>query len=445
MRVIADLQIHSKYSRAVSQKMDLFHIAEWAEKKGIDLVATGDWTHPLWFKHILSSLEEVEEGVFRLSKDALESRDQRYGGKTRFILSTEISSIYKQGDKVRRIHTLIFSPSLKTAEKIIDQLQRRGCNLLSDGRPIVGLSVIQIAELVLSIDPEVLIIPAHIWTPWFSLFGSRSGFDSIKEAFGEYEKYIYAVETGLSSDPIMNWQIKELKNRRILSFSDAHSGVKLGREASVFYTKKPNFSYKDLYKAIKGESSDMSLKFTIEFFPEEGKYHLSGHRDCKVRLTPEEIKEKGKICPVCKKPLTIGVKDRVADLSYKTYRQDELDFRENAKGVVFVRDKKGEHTPFVSLVPLLEIIEQIEGSKTKAFRRYNQLLESFAPEFEILLDKDLQEIQIQAGEDLAKAIGNLRKRKVQLDPGYDGVFGTIKVVSNNEQQQESEKSQLELF
>ncbi len=445
MRVIADLQIHSKYSRAVSQKMDLFHIAEWAEKKGIDLVATGDWTHPLWFKHILANLEEVDDGVFRLSKKVIKSKGQRYGRETRFILSTEISSIYKQGDSVRRIHTLVFSPSLKTAEKIIDHLRRRGCNLLSDGRPIVGLSVIQIAELVLGIDPNVLIIPAHIWTPWFSLFGSRSGFDSIKEAFGEYEKYIYAVETGLSSDPIMNWQIKELKKRRILSFSDAHSGVKLGREASVFYTKKTRFSYKDLYGAIKGDRSDMSLRFTIEFFPEEGKYHLSGHRDCKVRLTPEEVKEKGKICPVCRKNLTIGVKDRVVELSYKTYSKDELDFKENSKGVVFVRDKKGEHLPFVSLVPLLEIIEQIEGSKTKAFRRYNQLLESFAPEFEILLDKDLEEIEIQAGPDLAKAIGNLRKRRVDIDPGYDGVFGTIKVVFNNEQKQEGKKSQLGLF
>ncbi len=439
VRIIADLQIHSKYSRAVSSKMDLFHIAEWSEKKGINLTAVGDWTHPLWFKEIQKNLEEVRPGIFGFKQRVLREKNLIYGFKARFILSTEISSIYKQADKVRRIHTLLIVPSLQSADKIRTEFINRGCNLFSDGRPIVGLTVQQIAEIVLEIEPKSLIVPAHIWTPHFSLFGSMSGFDSVSDAFGKYEKYVYAIETGLSSDPIMNWQIADLDHRRILSFSDAHSGPKLGREATVFLAKDyDSFDYFDLYKTIKGEPSNLKLSYTIEFFPEEGKYHLSGHRSCQIKLEPEEVKKHNGICPKCNKPLIIGVKDRVWNLASRVITESDLEFRKNSNGVVFVRDKEGKRLPFVSLVPLLEVLEEVERSKTKAFAKYNLMLENFADEFSILLDKSLSEISSFAGPVLAKAISNLRQRKVSLDAGYDGVFGKIKVLDQTDRETASE-------
>ena len=249
MQIITDLHIHSKYSRAVSPKMNLEEMAIWASKKGIDLIATADWAHPIWFREICSSLKEVESGIFTLKK---RPKEQKHDVK--FLLSFEISSIYAQGDKTnRRVHNLIFSPSLSTCEKIIKKLTSLGVNLISDGRPITGISSKNLIEIVLEIDEKAMLIPAHIWTPWFSMFGSNSGFDSISECFGDYKKYIYGIETGLSSDPIMNWQIKELENRSILSFSDAHSGPKIGREATVFVSKEPkfNYSYNDIERAIK--------------------------------------------------------------------------------------------------------------------------------------------------------------------------------------------------
>ncbi len=445
MRLIADLQIHSKYSRAVSQQMNLPNISLWAAKKGIDLVATGDWTHPLWFREIKSTLKEVFPGVFKV-KDPLPSQKR----EVYFILSTEISSIYKQGDKVRRIHNLVFMSSLQAAEKFIKLLQKRGCNLMADGRPVVGLSSIEIAELAFEADSKALVIPAHIWTPWFSLFGSNSGFDSIEEAFGPYADKIYAVETGLSSDPIMNWQIKELDNRTILSFSDAHSLPKLGREATVFTLKgdKKEFSYNDLYSAIKGEKgARMEVAYTIEFFPEEGKYHWSGHRNCNVKFSPDEIEKQGKTCPVCGRPLTIGVSDRVRQLSARKITEDDLIYKQNSKGVTFVIDKEKKRKPFVSLVPLLEILEEVEGSPVKAKRKYEELTESFGTEFEILLDKSLEEIALAGGTKLSQAIKRVRERKVYLDPGYDGVFGKVNVFEEKEEKKDEwvQKSQLQLF
>lgn len=258
-----------------------------------------------------------------------------------------------QGGKQRRVHNLIFSPSIEICEKIIKELQHRGANLMADGRPIVGISSKDLLEMVLSIDKNVLFIPAHAWTPWFSIFGSKSGFDSIEECFGELANNIYAIETGLSSDPIMNWQIKELENRSIVSFSDAHSGPKLGREATVFVPNTiskfkfqiSNLSYQDIADAIK-QKSDGKLKiaYTIEFFPEEGKYHWSGHRTCNIKYNPQQVKEKGVICPVCKRPLTIGVENRVIDLSSKMLTNEDLLFIKNAVGLTFVYDKEKEKT-----------------------------------------------------------------------------------------------------
>ena len=233
MQIIADLHIHSKYSRAVSPQMNLEGISHWAALKGIQLMATGDWTHPLWIREIKDKLKEVSSGIYSLKSKL---------GQTQFILTTEISSIYSQGNKGRRVHNVIFLPSIETAEKVNKELMSRGANLMADGRPIVGISSVDLLKMLLGIDEKILLVPAHAWTPWFSIFGSKSGFNSIRECFGDYEKYIYAIETGLSSDPIMNWQIKELESRSIISSSDAHSGPKLGREATVFI-ENPNFQF----------------------------------------------------------------------------------------------------------------------------------------------------------------------------------------------------------
>jgi DNA helicase-2/ATP-dependent DNA helicase PcrA len=437
MQIVADLQLHSRYSRAVSQKMHLEGIAEWASKKGIQLVATGDWQHPLYFREIVSGLHEVSQGIYELKKRPAEQEHDVY-----FFLSTEVSSIYTHGEKQRRVHNLIFSPSLATCDKVIKALQRRGANLMLDGRPIVGLSSKDLLEMVLEIDENIMFIPAHIWTPWFSIFGSKSGYDSIKECFEELHSHIYAVETGLSSDPWMNWQIKELNNRSILSFSDAHSGPKLGREATVFVSNNDvdDFSYKDITDAIKQKpGSKFRIGYTIEFFPEEGKYHWSGHRTCGVRYTPKEVAEKGTICPVCKQPMTIGVENRVYDLSDTHLTSDELQLIKNKVGLTFVCDKEKKRRPFVSLVPLLEILLELNNhSPTKAQQQYDTLLATLGTEFDILLRKPYEEIEKVAGKKLRDAIEIIRERKVFVDPGYDGVFGTVKIFQHSEIPDEKE-------
>jgi len=430
MQVIADLQIHSKYSRAVSPKMNLTEISQWATKKGINLMATGDWTHPLWFREIKENLKETSEGIYSLVGNG----HARSLQETKFLLSTEISSIYSQGDKVRRVHNLIFSPSIRVCEKVINELKKQGANLIADGRPIVGISSKDLLQMVLEINEKILFIPAHIWTPWFSVFGSKSGFDSLEECFGELSDNIYAVETGLSSDPIMNWQIKELEARSIVSFSDAHSGPKLGREATVFVENNQEtitnnqITYEDIAKAIKQDSSGrLKIGYTIEFFPEEGKYHWTGHRSCNIRYNALETKKNGVICPVCGKPLTVGVENRVLDLSYKNISQEELVFIQNNVDLTFVYDQEKKRPPFVSMVPLLEILlETNDGSPTKAQNEYERLM-NWTNEFELLLKKPYQEIEKQGGETLMTAIKTVRERKVFVDPGYDGVFGKVKI------------------
>jgi DNA helicase-2/ATP-dependent DNA helicase PcrA len=318
MDYVADLHLHSKYSRAVSPEMNLYNMAMWASKKGLDILSTTDWTHPLWFRQIRQELVEAEDGLFVLKSQipvspagGLSLKSQKR--QTRFLLSVEVSSIYTQKGKVHRIHNLIWSPSFETCEKISNELFKRGCNLSSDGRPIIGLSSIALAELVFSVDEKAMIIPCHAWTPWFSLYGSNSGFDSIEECFGEFADKIVAVETGLSSDPFMNWQIKELDGRSIISSSDAHSLPKMGREATVFVTKDINsksqisnhkISYFDITSALKQEKdARFKIGYTIEFYPEEGKYHYTGHRNCNFVQTPNQTRSDGTICPVCKKAI----------------------------------------------------------------------------------------------------------------------------------------------
>src|SRR6266404_1845888 len=306
MHYVTDLHLHSKYSRAVSPQMTLSVMAAYARQKGIDLLTAADFTHPIWFKEMQSQLQEAEEGLYELRDDNGEvgpstSLRVKNNKKFKFMLSTELSSIYKQGEKLRRIHNLIFVPSFITAEKLTKALVARGCNLNADGRPIIGISAEAILELLLSIDDRAFLIPCHVWTPHFGVYGSASGFDSLEEAFGKMAKYIYGIETGLSSDPDMNWQIRELMNRAILSFSDAHSPAKMVREATVFDLDE--LTYENIRQAIMRLSmktdANNKIAYTLEFYPEEGKYHFSGHRNCKVSVGPDDIRAGGTTCPVC--------------------------------------------------------------------------------------------------------------------------------------------------
>jgi len=434
MEYVADLHLHSRYSRAVSPAMNLQNMSIWAKKKGINLLSATDWTHPLWFKEIREQLEEVSEGLFKLKSETSDIR---------FLLSVEISSIYTQGGVGHRVHNLVFSPSFETSEKINKELIKRGCNLGSDGRPIIGLSSIQLLELIQSIDEKTLLIPCHAWTPWFSLYGSNSGFDSIDEAFGEYAKYIYAVETGLSSDPFMNWQIPELKNRSILSFSDSHSLMKMGREATVFTSKNgmtndklqisndDEISYQDIVSAIKRDpEGKFKIGYTLEFYPEEGKYHYTGHRNCQVVQTPSETKAKGSICPVCHRPLTVGVMHRVEELAKGTdwFGTENLEIDKN--GVKWITDKTGNHPPFVKLVQLVQIIAESMSSTTsslKVLNMYNDICSKLGSELEVLLKIPVAEIEKIAGEKIAEGITKVRSGDISILPGFDGQYGIVKI------------------
>ena len=441
MQIISDLHTHSKFSRATSKKLDLYEMEYWAQKKGIDLLSTSDWLHPLWFKEIEAQLIETSPGIYEL-KDS----QSLTGKKVKFLLSVEISSIYSQNGAVRRIHSLIFAPNIKFANLFYKELLKRGAKLMSDGRPIVGISCIDLLKIALDIDKNFLLIPAHVWTPWFGIFGSKSGFNSLQECFGDMSKYIYGIETGLSSDPVMNWQIKELENRSILSFSDAHSGPKLGREATIFQLKTGSkYTYNDVASAIRQETnSKMEVAFTSEFFPEEGKYHWSGHRACNIKYTPSEVLQKGEICPVCARPLTIGVENRVLKLSEFQIDKKDLIYQKNADGLMFVYDKNKKRKPFISLISLLEILLELnDNSPTKALRQYEILTNTFSTEFKILTKEPYERIKKLGGENLEKAIKKVRERNVFVDPGYDGVFGEVKIF--HEKEEKTQDNQPVLF
>lgn len=420
MKIVADLHLHSKYSRAVSKDMSLPFMEKWAKVKGIDLLGTSDWTHPLWFKEIRELLTEAGEGVYKLK-----------GGSVNFVLSTEISSIYKQGGKLRRVHNLVFAPDFEVANKINAELVKRGCNLKSDGRPIIGLSSRDLAEIVFSISDKSMIVPAHVWTPWFALYGSMSGFDSIDEAFGEFSKYIYAVETGLSSDPIMNWRVKELDNRMILSFSDSHSGAKLGREATVF-EGKGQMEFADLRMALTGNNkAHWKVSHTVEFYPEEGKYHYSGHRKCKVRQAASGT------CPVCGKPLTAGVMQRVDVLAGRTNEDLKV-------GNVEIGKCKGinngimDRPSYINLVGLSKIIAEAlksgESSK-KVQKSFFELIDNFKTELNILVDAEISEISKVSNEKIAEGVDKVRKGDIVIDPGYDGEYGVVSIWGKKRQEE----------
>ena len=463
MDFVADLHLHSKYSRAVSRDMILPTMVRWGKKKGIDILSTGDWTHPLWLREIKSQLEEASDGLYNLKSQIsnLKSTSQ-ISNLTReplFLLSTEIASIYKQGEKLRRIHNLVFAPNLEIAEKINKELSQRGCNLHSDGRPIIGISSNNLLEILLSIDKSILLIPCHVWTPHFGIYGSASGFDSLEEAFGENSQYVYAIETGLSSDPEMNWQMKELANRSILSFSDAHSPAKMGREATVFVDKNDppaggsniQITYEDITSAIKREqNSDLKIGYTIEFYPEEGKYHFSGHRNCRVVRGPEETKKEGSVCPVCKRHLTEGVLYRVQELSDKT-RNKVSEEKISSNGIKWFINKAKNHPPYVKLVPLLEIIaESLESTvaSQKAKEIFDNLCEEFDSEVNILLKTRISQIQKIAGWKIADGVKKVREGSIVIEPGFDGEYGKVMIWNHNkieiENKEDNAKIQLGL-
>ena len=445
MKFVADLHLHSKYSRAVSGNMTLSNMASWASIKGINVIASGDFTHPFWFDDLKNELKEVGNGLYKLKRKRAEingfDSSKLSTDDISFLLSCEISSIYSQGGKGRRIHNLFIFPSLSSVEKFNKELVKRRVNLRSDGRPIVGLSSRDLAEIALSCDEKCLIIPAHIWTPWFSLFGSFSGFDSVEECFADFSDKIFGIETGLSSDPLMNWSVGDLEERAILSFSDAHSLEKMGREATVFEAK--DISYDSIYKAICGKSLEFKVAFTIEFYPEEGKYHYTGHRNCNTRLSPRETKEKGEVCPVCGKGLTVGVMHRVEDL--KT-QESEVVIKET--GGVRWKYSANNRPPYVSLVPLMEIIAEAfsvgVGSK-KVREVYAALVNSFGSEFNVLLRAETDRIGKIAGERLGDAIKRVRTGNIVVEPGFDGVFGKVRIWDEETTSGEQNESQLNLF
>lgn len=435
--------------------MTLPVMAETAIQKGLDILTVSDWTHPLWFKEIQNLLEPDVEGMYRLKGIPL--RPSGFEGQAKeilFLFSTEISSIYKQGDKLRRIHNLVFVPSMEVAEKVSRELVKRGCNLNADGRPIIGLSSKALLELILSIDERSFLIPCHVWTPHFGIYGSASGFDSLEEAFGELAPQIYGIETGLSSDPDMNWQTAELKNRTILSFSDAHSAPKMAREATVFDLESP--TYENIRQAImrlsnrphpnpllKGEGGNNSprpaeegqgegknkIAYTIEFYPEEGKYHYSGHRNCKVVYTAEDVKEKGTTCPVCRKKLTEGVFMRVEQLSDKKLMGRAI-AKNNEQGLKWYTDNLHIQPPYVKLVPLLEIVAEglhstVASQKTKDM--FSKLCKELGSELEVLLRKPINEIEKVSNNKIAEGVLKVREGNIAIDPGYDGEFGKVKI------------------
>jgi len=403
-RIIADLHVHSAYSRATSSDMNVASMALWAKKKGINLLGTGDFTHPVHFANLKASLKPAGNGLYTTSSESSSGEPSVF-----FMLTAEISSIYSCKGKMRRIHNIIMAPSIEVAERINNTLRRHG-NLSSDGRPILGTPAKDLLKMVLDISEHCLFVPAHAWTPWFSIFGSNSGFDSIEECFDEYSEYIYAIETGLSSDPEMNWRLSALDRITLISNSDAHSPNKLGREANVFNCEMDYYAVID---AIKKKDKKRFLS-TIEFFPEEGKYHYDGHRVCNVLFSPAETKKHNNICPVCKKSLTIGVMNRV----------DGLADREGG----FI---PGNAIPSKHLVPLEEIIAEALNSgvnTTKVKKEYERLL-ALNTEFEILLDLSEAELYRIADKRVAEGVLKVRVGDIDIVPGYDGVYGKISIFS----------------
>ncbi|MDO8619633.1 MAG: endonuclease Q family protein [Candidatus Daviesbacteria bacterium] len=471
MSYVADLHTHSKYARACSPALNIPNLSEWGNTKGINLLGTGDFLHPLWFAELKRDLKEDGSGF--LVHDGSDLPAGRQG--TKFVLSVEIASIYSHPEKVgRRIHNIVAVSSFAAAEKLQKALLAKGAKLASDGRPIVGISSKNLLSMVLEADEKALFIPAHAWTPWFGVFGSKSGYDSLQECFEDLTPYVYAIETGISSDPAMNWRVKELDNKSIVSFSDAHSLPNLGREATIL---DGDFTYDGLWKAIsspsviasssaqsangslndslaKQSSSEKGINQiaasplesrldflpprndkiigTIEFYPEEGKYHLTGHRKCQVRYTPDQTKRNGTVCPKCGRELTVGVMERVEEVANRT--SEELKVQSDESGII----KSGTfptRAGFRKLVPLMQIIaESIHSTvaSQKSINEYKKLTENLGSEISILSEIDIADIAKISGSRVAEGVMKARRGEIVIDPGYDGEYGVVKIWPDKE-------------
>lgn len=399
MSYVADLHLHSSYAYATSNALTLENLAEWAKFKGIDLLASADFTHPVWFRELKEKLLPSHTGLYQ------------FGG-VQFILGTEASCVYQQGGRQRRVHILLFAPCLDAVERINHALSNYG-NLAADGRPTLALSVRDLTELALDADPECVIIPAHAWTPWYGVFGSKSGFDSLEECFEDMVPAINAIETGLSSDPGMNWTVPDLVDKTIVSFSDAHSLPKLAREVTAF---EGDLSYQGFAQAL----AENQVAYTVEFYPEEGKYHYDGHRKCGVCQSPEETSRQGDRCRVCGRPLTLGVLHRTGLLGGDTEKRtpDEDGLIHSPQG----------RPPYIHLVPLQEIIAEVfeQSPNTRRVQgEYHRIVKELGNELDVLISAAPAELELVAGEYLAQAILVSRQGKVHVEPGYDGVFGRI--------------------
>jgi len=415
MRFIADLHIHSKHSRATSKDMSPEAIWKWAQIKGIRVVGTGDITHPGWLKELSEKIEPTGNGLFKL-KEEYEPNGvpESCKGEVSFILSAEISSIYRKNDKTRKVHSLILVPDFSDAARINLVLSRIG-NLKADGRPILGLDALELLKIVMDVSPSAVFIPAHAWTPHFSVFGAVSGFDSLEECFEDHATSIYAIETGLSSDPAMNWRLSALDNITLVSNSDAHSPAKMGREANIFNS---DISYQSIMNALKTRQGFLG---TIEFFPEEGKYHYDGHRTCGMSLSPEETIRQGYLCPKCGKRVTVGVLHRVEKLADRPSGY-------KPKGA----------PPYYSLIPLAEVIAETigVGVASKAVdREFQRLIRGLGNEFSILMDAPIHDIEQVSSRLIGEGIDRMRSGNIYVAPGYDGEYGKIKIFDSAERKE----------
>ena len=423
MRIIADLHIHSKYSGATSERMNVHELAAFAEIKGLDVLGTGDALHPKWLEELRRDLEMDEGRLYR----------PKTGQPIRFVPQVEVATIHEYEGRARRIHHVILMPSLEVAEQLSEELRRFG-DMSSDGRPVLSIHPAELVEITMSLDRRNIVFPAHIWTPWWSIFGARSGVDRMEDCYEDQVKHIHAIETGLSSDPPMNWRVGQLSEYTILSFSDAHSPYpyRLGREAAVFELQ--SLTYRNIYEAIVEQSEKNHVELTIEVPPAYGKYHWSGHRKCGVGpLPPEEAKKLGYRCPVCGRPLTKGVDDRVEELADKP------------------RDYKPEKAQkFIHLLPLQELIALSMGleaganlNSKKIWSEYERPVNRFGSEFKVLLEADVEQIARQSNPEIARAISKMRAGAIKVIPGYDGVYGRLVLSEGSLQSEKKSYTRLE--
>lgn len=426
MPLIVDLHIHSHFSRATSKQMNVEDLYRWGKIKGITVMGTGDFTHPKYFAELREKLELAEPGLFRLKPEYAAVQDKLVPAscrahEIRFVLSVEISTIYSKNGGVRKLHNLVIAPSFDVASSISATLAKIG-NLKADGRPILGLDSKELFKITRAADPHTMFIPAHIWTPWFGMFGSKSGFNSLEEAFDELAPEIKAVETGLSSDPYMNWRVSNLDHVTVISNSDAHSPEKLGREANVLQCA---LRYQDIHDAI--TTGDERFVGTIEFFPQEGKYHYDGHRLCGIRFSPEETKQHHGLCPKCGLPLVVGV----------DYRVDEL-----ADRPPFAKATGGKPRKNVEyIIPLVEMIAEIKSVKSVSSKKvkaeYEAMIAALGDEFSLLRHVPIETIATAGFPEMAESIRRMRAGDVHIEPGYDGVYGVIKIFNAAPQMQQA--------